>query len=267
MLASRSLAPRKSLGQCFLIDGNLADKLLDRSGARATDVVLEIGPGAGALTEGLLARGCTVVACEIDAGLADLLADRFASEIDAGQLTLLRGDCLDRSGALAQPAIQALGEAPFRLVANLPYAAGTPLLLTLLLNHPKCSGMYVTVQQEVAQRLRSAPGNKTYGIISVIAQALAQLERVATLSPQCFWPSPKVKSEMLAIERLDKPLTDDPQALAATARLLFGHRRKQIGTIIGSAAALPDDVNARNRPEQLSVAQFVAMSLPGGTGL
>src|SRR4051812_46760539 len=192
LLASRGLAPRKSLGQNFLIDHNLIRKLADaagvgRGGAKGGDTVLEVGPGTGALTEELLARGCRVVAVELDRGLAGLLRERFAAYVrDAawhrasarcsppgragpppesgagGALVLIEGDALDGPLGLNAAAAELLSPPhlltsspphPFTLVANLPYAAGTPVMLALLTHFPSCRGQYVTIQREVADRL------------------------------------------------------------------------------------------------------------------
>ena len=173
MLEQRGLSPRKSLGQNFLIDGNLVRKLVDASGAGRGDVVLEVGPGAGALTEELLDRGCKVVACELDEGLSDFLEDRFADRGEA--FTLIRGDCLENKHTLNHDVRAQFDEAPFRLIANLPYGAATPLIMTLLLDHPTCMALWVTIQKEVADRLAAPPGIRDYGEIGVIAQALADL--------------------------------------------------------------------------------------------
>jgi len=259
-LSSRGLAPRKALGQCFLIDANLAAKLLDRAGVGAGDVALEVGPGAGALTEGLLERGCVVVACEVDRGLCALLRDRFGQAIASGQLRLVEGGCLDAAGGLNSEARAALGEGPWRLVANLPYNVGTPLLMTLLVDEPACAAMCVTVQKEVAQRLQAGPSTKAYGAVSVVTQALAQVETIATLGPRCFWPSPKVESRMLAIERRSAPLTDDPQALAEAARRLFQRRRKQLRSAVPLAVLERAGIDPSARPEQLPVEAFVALA-------
>src|SRR6186713_2406397 len=106
LLESRGLAPRKSLGQNFLIDHNLIRKLVDASGAAAGDLVLEVGPGTGALTEELLDRGCRVIACELDRGLAELLRERFAATAGSGRFTLIEGDCLASKRALADELVR-----------------------------------------------------------------------------------------------------------------------------------------------------------------
>lgn len=259
LLEERGLAPRKALGQNFLIDHNLLRKLADASGVGAGDVVLEVGPGAGALTEALLERGCDVVACEIDEGLAGLLAERLGAP-EGGRLTLVRGDCMASKHALNPAITDALGGRPFRLVANLPYGVASPLMLTLLMEHAACSGLYVTIQREVADRLMAGPGSRDYGELSVVAQALAEVHRIAAAPPECFWPRPKVTSAMVSLVRRDRARTADARTLDRACRVLFQKRRKQLGAILGRGFALPEGVRAEQRPEELSVEQIDAIA-------
>lgn len=255
MLEARGLAPRHSLGQNFLIDHNLIRKLVDASGVGAGDVVLEIGPGTGTLTEELLNRGCVVIACELDPGLADLIAERLGSKI-----TLVRGDCLASKSALNPVVVSALDARPFTLVANLPYGAASPLMMTLLISHPECRGMFVTIQREVGERLRAACGTRDYGELGVIAQAMAHIERIASLPGECFWPRPKVDSEMASIVRRDQPRTRDARALSRMCRTLFTKRRKQIGAILGRDFPFPPGIDPGARPEALTVEQIDALA-------
>jgi len=267
MLEERGLAPKKSLGQNFLIDQNLIVKLIDASGVHAGDLALEVGPGTGTLTHALLERGADVVACELDAGLSRLLRETLASEFP-GRFTLIEGDCLASKRGLNPDVVRALGARPFRLVANLPYQAATPLMLALLTGHEACASMHVTIQKEVADRLLAAPGSKTYGTISVVAQALARVERIATLPPECFWPRPDVTSAMISLTRLERPLVaGGPGAWArfgATVQELFASRRKQLTAALKRAAPagveLPEGVRASDRVESLSVERIVALA-------
>ena len=266
LLESRGLSPRKSLGQNFLIDHNLIRKLVDASGVREGDLVLEVGPGTGALTDELLMRGCSVIACEMDRGLADLLRERLASPQaalgapSAASFTLIEGDCLASKQELAPAIVQALAGRPFRLVANLPYGAATPLMLTLMIDHPACGAMYVTIQREVADRLMAGPSTKDYGPISIVGQAMCEIERVAVLPPECFWPRPDVTSAMISLVRRASPLTDDPGRLSDFCREVFSKRRKQLGSILGRGIFWPPGVRPENRIEELPVGQVIALA-------
>lgn len=259
MLDAHGLAPKKSLGQNFLIDRNLGKKLVDEAGVGAGDLVLEVGPGAGALTELLLERGCEVVACEMDGGLAGLLRERFAAPFGE-RFTLVEGDCLSGKRTLNPAIVEALRGRPFTMVANLPYNAASPLMAVLLTDFPTCRAQYVTIQKEVGERLAARPGTKEYGALGVLAQALATVRRVAVLPPECFWPRPGVTSAMVELRRRDDPLTDDPATLGALCHALFSRRRKQIGSILGRDAALPSGVTHDMRPERMTVEQFCALA-------
>ncbi len=264
MLSERGMVPRKSLGQNFLIDQNLVRRLVDAAGLGPGDLVLEVGPGTGVLTDATLATGADVIACELDRGLAQLLRERLG---DNDRFTLVEGDCLGRGKSLSDDIARAIDGRPFTLVANLPYGAATPLMMTLLTRWPACRAQHVTIQREVADRLLAGPDSgKAYGAISVIAQALARVQRVATLPPECFWPRPDVTSAMVSLTRLDDPLEPDPErwgVFAENAAAIFAQRRKQLGSTLKRLGAkdlpLPEGVEPSMRPEQLSVEQITAL--------
>lgn len=255
----RGLRPNRALGQNFLCDHNLIQRLIDAADVGARDLVLEVGPGTGTLTESLLERGATVVACELDRGLVDLLRDTLATHVASGRLTLIHADCLAGKHALNPAIVESLAGRPFTLIANLPYGAASPLMVNLA-GDPACRGQYVTIQREVAQRLRAVPSTRDYSELSVVVQAMCSVERIATLPPECFWPRPKITSEMVALVPRPEPLTDDPAALASLCRRLFTQRRKQIGAILGRATPLPEGVDPAARPENLTPAQLVELS-------
>ena len=257
LLAIHGLAPRKSLGQNFLIDQNHITNLVAASGVTAGSVVLEVGPGTGTLTEALLDNGARVIACELDRGLAQLLRDRLG---ERRGFSLIEGDCLASKHEINPAITDALGRNAFQLVANLPYAAATPLIATLITEHPRCTSLHVTIQKEVAQRLRAQPGTREYGELSVLTQALCHVSRIATLPPSCFWPRPKVTSEMISITRLAHPRTEEPRSLQALCDLLFSQRRKQIGSLLPRGAEVPAGIDPRSRAEALSIDQLVQLS-------
>lgn len=301
LLESRGLAPRKSLGQNFLIDHNLIRKLVDASGVRTGDLVLEVGPGTGALTEELLERGCEVVACELDRGLAQLLRERFgdrgsrndlveavgtgrvsratrsqnesAEALDTGRdaratknFTLIEGDCLEGKRHLNPEAAARVSARPFRLVANLPYGAATPLITTLLSDYPNCSSLHVTIQREVAERIAARPGGREYGALSVISQAAAEISSVGTLPPECFWPRPEVTSAMISLTRRGTPRAEIPRLAAFCARA-FSQRRKQLGSVLGRDFPFPEGFDPRRRAEELSVDELIALANRAPSGM
>ncbi len=258
LLESRGLAPKKSLGQNFLVDQNLLRKLLDASGAGEGDVVLEVGPGAGVLTRALLDRGCRVVAVELDAGLADLIRET----IDDDRLTLIEGDCLPRgelNGAARSALALAAEGGSWRMVANLPYGAASPLLVDLFVRRPACESVHVTVQKEVAERIFAKPGTKAYGSLGVICQAMAEGEVIAEAPGACFWPAPKVTSAMISLRRRPELLTDDPKRFEVFARSLFMKRRKQLGSILGREAVQKAGVDPTARPERLGPRELAGL--------
>lgn len=259
MLAARGLHPRHRFGQNFLHDANKLRDILAAADLRAGDRVLEVGPGTGVLTERMIEAGASVVAVEIDTDLADLLREQLGEDRDGWSLIV--GDVMASKHVL-NPAIEsALGgrDVAFKLVANLPYNIASPLLATLAADWPGLSRAVVMVQREVADRMTAPPGNKQFGPLTIVLQSAFDVRRVATLSPNCFWPKPKIDSAVIELTRREHPLCDDPHALSAFAQTLFQKRRKQIAAILGRDFPLPDDIAPQTRPEQLSVQQIVQL--------
>lgn len=255
LLAERGLRPKHRFGQNFLHDKNQLGKLIDAAEITPGDVVLEVGPGTGTLTEALLERGAEVVACELDRDLAALIRDRLGDRI-----TLIEGDCLEGERRLNREVVSALAGRSFKLIANLPYQAASPLMGALLMDHPECAGAYVTIQKEVADRLLASPGTKEYGPLTVIIRSLAEVRKLATLKPTSFWPQPKVTSAMVAIT--PKPGSASSHDFAKFITAIFAKRRKQLGGIFashGRAMQWPAGVSPQQRPESLSVDQLIAL--------
>ncbi|MGD9791718.1 MAG: rRNA adenine dimethyltransferase family protein [Phycisphaerales bacterium] len=270
ILESRGLSPRKQFGQNFLLDQNLIRKLVDAAGVGAGDVVLEVGPGTGTLTDELVARGCVVIAAEIDRGLCAHLRERYASLSD--RFVLVEGDCLEGKrtlapalGAAIQAAMERAGRHEFVLVSNLPYGAGTGVMTTLLAEWSGadggavCRGMYVTIQREVGDRMMAKPGSKEFGPVGILAQRVAEVERVAVLPGECFWPRPDVTSVMMAIRRRGGTEGLDARGLFDFAQMVLGKRRKQLGSVLGRGFAMPMGIDPTRRAEDLSLEEMESL--------
>ncbi len=262
ILDERGLKPKHALGQNFLIDQNLVRKLVDDAGVGAGSVVLEIGPGTGTLTDELIARGCRVVACELDANLAAHLRERFAGN---ERFTLIEGDCLARKKELDPRILTALGSEPFSLVANLPYGAGTPVMIILMTAFPACRGMWVTIQKEVGDRMLAKSGDTSadMGPLAVVAQLLGEPGLVAKLPPECFWPRPEIDSVMLRWVRSSTSDIAEPSKFVEFVSELFAQRRKQLGSALKrlgiDAAAASTIIDPTMRAEQLTIQQLAAL--------
>ena len=262
LLASHGLRPKHRLGQNFLHDGNHMRRILDAASVQPGDVVLEVGPGTGALTERLLDAGACVVAVEIDRDLEPILRARLDPYSD--RFTLIVDDVLASKHALNPTVLEALqgatGGGPFKLIANLPYQIASPLLANLVMDHPAMTGATVMIQREVADRLNAPPGGKDYGPLGILIQAMCEVDIVGTLPPSCFWPQPKVASAVVHLRRRAHPLTDDPAALSVMLQRLFTKRRKQLRAILGPDAPLPPGVEPTARPETLTVEQLIELT-------
>tara|TARA_B100001059_G_scaffold195821_1_gene200461 strand:+ start:6891 stop:7679 length:789 start_codon:yes stop_codon:yes gene_type:complete len=254
LLAERGLKPLKRFGQNFLHDHNQLRKLVDAADLSPGDLVLEVGPGTGTLTEALLEKEARVIAAEIDEGLADLMRDRFGDRIQ-----LIRGDCLATGRRLSDPIREAIGDSSWRLVANLPYQAASPLMIELLLNHPHCQGQYVTIQREVAERLNASPGDRQRGPLGILATTFGEVDRIGDIPGSCFWPAPKVTSSMVSIRPRSSRPDLDGNAFARFISLLFAKRRKQLGSIFGRSTVLPDGIDPIWRAEVLTDQQLMML--------
>lgn len=275
LLTAAGINPLKRYGQHFLIDGNLLRKLVTAAGVTGRDVVLEVGPGTGTLTDELLAVAGHVVAVEIDKGLAGLCRARYA---ESPRFTLLHRDVLERKSQIAPEVLAEVARwrdtlgGRAMLVANLPYQVATPLVVELLLmtgTETAVSPLCFTVQAEVADRIAAPPGGKDYGPISIFAQALARIERVARVPPEAFWPVPQVDSAMLRLDRRED--APGPRVTAEVVRLVhgcFNHRRKTMRSnlrnlldepVLGRVAA-DSRWNLDDRPERIPVERWVALA-------
>jgi 16S rRNA (adenine1518-N6/adenine1519-N6)-dimethyltransferase len=263
-IASRlDLRPTKQRGQNFVTDANTVRRIVAASGVGPADTVLEIGPGLGSLTLGLLEVAGKVVAVEIDELLAGELPATVASRMPerADALTVITGDALRVTELPVEPTV---------VVANLPYNVSVPVLLHLLATFSSWQRGLVMVQLEVADRLVAGPGSKTYGVPSVKMAWYAETSRVGTVPASVFWPVPNVESGLVAIRRRPAPATSASRELVfAVVDAAFAQRRKMLrsalsGLLGGSAAAsealTAAGVDPQARGEMLHVVDFARIA-------
>lgn len=250
--------PKKRLGQHFLHDPGILRRIADGLELAPSETVLEIGPGPGGLTAELVTRASRVVAIEKDRDLVPALRRRFP------QVTVVEGDAL----ALDWHAL--VGPVPFRVAGNIPYNITSPLLERALLP-PRPRAIVYLVQKEVAERLDSAPGNATYGALSIGIQSVARTERLFTVPAGAFRPRPRVDSAVIRLTPLATPLVPDQDGLPFRQFVvgLFSFRRKQLARGLRElTGASPSKVSSwlsaaevaeATRPEMLDPATFVRL--------
>jgi 16S rRNA (adenine1518-N6/adenine1519-N6)-dimethyltransferase len=256
------LRPTKSLGQNFLHDANTIRRIVRTAGLRPQDVVLEVGPGLGSLTLGLLPAAAAVTAVEIDPRLAEQLPLTVAARVPelAGRLTVVTADALRIT--------ELPGPAPTALVANLPYNVAVPVLLHLLERLPTLDRALVLVQAEVAERLAAGPGDAAYGIPSVKGAWYGEVRRAGSIGRRVFWPEPNVDSGLVALIRRPPP-SGDRAATFAVIDAAFATRRKALRAALASWAGSPAAAEQRLRAagidpaargETLSVTDFARLA-------
>ena len=254
LLEQRGLHPKHRLGQNFLHDQNQLRKLIHAAEVQTGDRVVEVGPGTGTLSEALVDAGCELTACELDEDMAQIVSERLGD-----RMSLVRGDCLDGPRKLSAALNDAIGNEPFKLVANLPYGAASPLM-SLLAVDERCQGQFVTIQREVGERLLARPGTKTWGPLTIFVRAYCSVRLIGRLSPHCFWPAPKVESVMIAITPHRSPVELPESILSQVVHTLFTKRRKQLGSILGRQTVLPEGIDSDRRPDSLSIEELIALS-------
>ncbi len=257
--------PTKDKGQNFLVDGNLARKFVTTLDPQSDDVVLEIGPGKGALTEPLLATGCRVVAVEIEAGLVEELEAHEWERLEVIQADFLK--------LRLEELKEQIGPVPGRLLAlsNVPYSITGPVLARLFSGVLPVERFVVGLQLEVADRLVAPEGSRTYGRLSVVGAAWGKLKRSFKLPPQAYRPRPKVMSAaVLGIRDAEKAPCYPGSDLDRTLRASFGQRRKTLGNAIASGLHVDKaqvqeslarvDINASLRAEAISLEGYRRMA-------
>ena len=256
------VTPTKKLGQNFVIDANTVRKIVKVAHVEAGDSVVEIGPGLGSLSLGIVEAGASLVAVEIDGRLAAQLPATFAQMAPDAKLTVIHEDAMK---------IMELPDEPTRLVANLPYNVSVPVLLHFLEHFPSIRSGVVMVQAEVGHRLAAEPGSKVYGGPSAKAAWYGAWRIAGTVSRQVFWPVPNVDSVLVGFERD----TEEPGDEALRRRTFdiidaaFGQRRKMLrqalSELCGSSAQATELLESAGieptlRGEQLGIAEFVSIA-------
>jgi 16S rRNA (adenine1518-N6/adenine1519-N6)-dimethyltransferase len=258
-LAARlGVAPTKKLGQNFLHDPNTIRRIVTAAGLRPDDVALEVGPGLGSLTLGLVGAVRHVHAVEIDPILAAALPDT----VSAPHLTVHPADALRVRGDRFDPA-------PTMVVANLPYNVAVPVVLHLLAELPSLRGGLVMVQKEVADRLVAGPGSKVYGVPSVKLAWYAEARSAGKVPPAVFWPVPNVDSGLVAFTKRASPEGAARADVFAVVDAAFAQRRKTLRAALAGWAGGPDraeqvlraaGISPQARGESLSVGEFAAIA-------
>jgi 16S rRNA (adenine1518-N6/adenine1519-N6)-dimethyltransferase len=263
-LAQAGSHPRHRFGQNFMIDQNLVRIVADAGEPTSGDLVIEVGPGTGTLTEELLARGTEVLAVEIDRDLAAMLRQWFEAEV---RFSLIEADALEGKHGLNADLRLRLESARSagrmtRLIANLPYSIACPLIIDLL-----AAGVDLlafTVQKEVAERLRAAAGSEAYGPLSVMVQLMSRVEVLRTMPPQAFWPAPKVDSALVRLTRQDR-IGGDVREVGRFVHQLFAARRKTMRRALTQAGhdaerlLAEHGIDPQSRPERLKPEQFLSV--------
>ena len=264
LLRETNFHPKKSRGQNFLIHENVIDSIVRLLDLDRGDEVLEIGPGLGFLTRRLIERAGKVWAVEIDDALVERLRrSEFAAD---PKFQLIHGDILDVSLERMLP------KAKLKLVGNLPYSIATPVLFRIFEWRAHFSTLVLMVQKEVADRIASGPGTKDYGTLSVWCQVHGRITDKLNVSPEAFFPRPKVRSTVLKIELFAEPLAGERELanLRGLVRAAFGQRRKTLSNTMTAwlkcertkldRFLLAQSIDPKRRGETLSVGELIQLA-------
>ena len=226
---------QKRFGQNFLIDQHVMDKIISAARITQNDTVLEIGPGIGSMTQYLCENARQVIAVEIDKVLIPILNDTLSSY---DNLTIINDDILKVD---VNEIVRTMNDKkPIKVVANLPYYITTPIIMGLFESKVPIENITVMVQKEVAQRMQSGPGSKSYGALSLAVQFYADPYIVANVPPNCFIPRPNVGSAVIRLTKLSKPAVsvNDEKLMFALIRASFNQRRKTLVNAISNSSEL-----------------------------
>lgn len=259
VIAEHGLAARKGLGQHFLLDLNLTGRIARAAGDITKGTVIEIGPGPGGLTRALLMAGAAeVVAVERDARCIEALADLIAAA--QGRLEIIEADALEVD-------IAALGEAPRRIVANLPYNVSVPLVIGWIEKAEEIASMTLMFQKEVGDRIVAGPGDKSYGRLAVLANWRCRTRKLFDIPARAFTPPPKVISTVVELIPYDEPPHPcSIEALQTVTAAAFGQRRKMLRRSLGGlgveteALMATAELDPTARAETLTVEQFAVLA-------
>lgn len=226
---------QKKFGQNFLIDGHVLDKIIAGAGVTKDDMVLEIGPGIGTMTQYLAEAAGKVVAVEIDRNLLPILQETLA---DYDNVKVIHADVLSLD--LEKLVQEENGGRPIKVVANLPYYITTPIIMALFEQHVPLANVTVMVQKEVAARMKSGPGSKDYGALSLAVQYYAEPYIVANVPCNCFMPRPNVDSTVIRLTRYEEPPVQvkDEKMLFKIIRASFNQRRKTLQNGLNNSSEL-----------------------------
>ncbi|WP_180377913.1 MULTISPECIES: 16S rRNA (adenine(1518)-N(6)/adenine(1519)-N(6))-dimethyltransferase RsmA [Rothia] len=263
LAAKLGIRPTKTLGQNFVIDPNTIRRIIATANIHPDETVVEVGPGLGSLTLGILDAARHVVAVEIDPPLAEQLPHTIAT---------WRPGSEDRIDVVLSDAMKVteLPRTPHALVANLPYNVAVPVLLHMFASFPSIRHALVMVQDEVADRLAAQPGSKTYGVPSVKANWFAQVDKAGVIGTNVFWPAPKIRSGLVALTRREELLSELPrEEIFTVIDAAFAQRRKTLRAALagwaGSAARAGTVLEAAGidpqlRGEKLDIFDFIKIA-------
>lgn len=254
-LESIGARPKKGLSQNFLIDGNIISKIVEKAGVQEGDLVLEIGPGPGALTEALLNAGAHVIAVEKDPKLAEALQRLSADRLEV--------HCID----ILDFPLDTLPKKKLKVIGNLPYHITTPIIVKLLPLEHLFSSLLFMVQMEVGRRLTAKPSTPEYGSITLYTEYFADAELAIKVSKNSFYPVPKVDSAVVKLNLRPPPYVSNPEAYFAMCRRAFNQRRKILKSSLKELYE-PKKIektltnlhlSSLARPEELNLSQFIAL--------
>ncbi len=262
------IKPRKKLGQSFLVDQNIIQKIASAAGITKDDIVVEIGAGIGVLTECLAQQSRKLIAVELDKNLIDVLKEKLAA---LDNVEIHSGDILNYDFN----AVSGIYNSKIKVVGNVPYNISSPLIFRLLSFRSVIDDFILMLQKEVVERLVAVPNNKSYGIPSVLLQMFASVDKIFDVPARCFFPQPKVESAVIRGAFLDKPVMEltDEVFFTQLVKASFAQRRKMLNNNLKTAkfmeklsaadlksALLTAGIDGRRRGETLTIEEFGHLS-------